>query len=473
MRRIGWFSLAVMLLGCGGSDDAAPTADGGDDSSAPSETGTTDDTGTTSSETGTETGSASCDPSVTLLPDWVRNAKPKSDVWIGPAGNDANDGSEAKPLKMTAAAIAKWAPGVRLSFKEGTYACAPVANLAGTSDAPAILRSADGPRKAKFDCAGGSFGFSHANFVVIDGVEISNAGGHGVQLDSGSPFDVAKLSGDFVLMNSYVHDTKLAGIKVSQARNLYVFDNEFAHWGAGRQAVEMVAVDMPVIVGNEGHHGDSFDEVKGGAHGGVIAKNYVHDLNPGSQGILVGGDGTGQQYLIDSTVDFEAKDLKVFSNVVVGSDTAAFRIVGCHDCVVANNTYVGTTAKAILRVIRDCLLDTSGGCGLQLHNSNVRVANNVFTWTSGGTYVIASDDMASNVKLDHNAWFTSGADVTALGSDFPFEGEASSLYVDPKVGMDFHLASGSPALGKGTPIADVTGTFEGKCPPSPPYLGAF
>src|SRR5439155_3066470 len=121
---------------------------------------------------------------------------------------------------------------------------------------------------------------------------------HGIQLDSGSGFKGSNdptndLSADFVLMHSHVHDTALAGIKVAQSQRIYVIANEFDHAGAGRQDVELVASDMPVVVGNDAHDSDAFDEVKGGAHGGIIARNHVHDMNANAQAILVGGDCTG------------------------------------------------------------------------------------------------------------------------------------------------------------------------------------
>ncbi|MBI5536275.1 MAG: hypothetical protein HY898_26370 [Deltaproteobacteria bacterium] len=86
-------------------------------------------------------------------------------------------------------------------------------------------------------------------------------------------------------------------------QRIYVIGTAFARIGAGRQNVEMVACDVPVIVGNDAHDSDAFDEVKGGANGGIIALNHVHDMNSGGGGVLVGGDCTGQQLLVDPNVD--------------------------------------------------------------------------------------------------------------------------------------------------------------------------
>jgi hypothetical protein len=194
--------------------------------------------------------------------------------------------------------------------------------------------------------------------------------------------------------------------------------------------------------------------------------------------VLVGGDCTGQQFLVDPNVDFEAKDLLVWGNVITGADSFAFRVVGCHDCLVANNTYWSPGPKAILRILLDAFASQGGsGCDIALHNSNVRIANNLFAWPASSTYVIASDENAANVQLDHNLWFVSGGDVQTLGGDIPFLGEATSLYnKDPKLVSppgDVSLGAASAALGAGASLPGVGGTYGGKCPKSPPDIGAY
>ncbi|MEO7092150.1 MAG: right-handed parallel beta-helix repeat-containing protein, partial [Polyangiales bacterium] len=269
----------------------------------------------------------------------------------------------------------------------------------------------------------------------------------------------------------FIHDTQLASFKGSQSKGVYIIGNELARAGVGRQNVEFVAVDDVVIAGNEAHHSGLFDEIKGGAINGIIYRNYVHDS---AGGILVGGDCTGRVYLVNTTATWEAKNLKVWDNVIANDSDEAFRIVDCQDCVVSNNTFYAKTPKAMIRMLTEGFDGGDGKCNaVKLGNKNVRLTNNVFVMDAKPTYGIATNETAGAtvLSLDHNAWFVASGDVTTVGSDVPFKGEATSLYVDPKL-VGPQPGAGSPLLGKGTPIDFVKGNAEGKCW-SPPNIGAY
>jgi len=463
-------AFAALLVACGNS--SGPTdASSGDSAVADSPV----------NADGSDASQNACGSIASFVPSWITGATFSKEVYVDPGGSDTNDGSAGAPFKTTAKAFGAIAPGVRINFKTGAYACPPpVIDVLATTASPIVIRAVDGPRTAKFDCGGtGDFYFSHVRAIVLDGLEIGKTAGHGVQLDSGSGFATKDLSSDFALMNGFVHDTQLAGIKVAQSQRIYVIGNEFSKCATGRQCVEFVASDMPVIVGNDAHDSDAFDEVKGGAHGGIIARNKVHDMNAGGGGgILVGGDCTGQQFLVDANADFEAENLVVWSNVITNANGFAFRIVGCHDCTVANNTYYSAAPTAILRILHDAFASSgSSTCDVPLHNANVRIANNVFAWQKTSIDVIPTDEDPKNVTFDHNAWFATGDDVTKLYSDMAFTGETTSQYnQDPKLASppaDVSPASGSPLKSAGTTIAGVEGTFDGKCLAAPPDIGAY
>jgi hypothetical protein len=487
---------ALLLAGCGGDDSSGNTTAGGGGSTASGGSGgaggstggtgggagtsATGGTGGGSGGTAGGGGSSGCGTADDMLPAWFRDFQPTKEIWVSPSGNDSNDGSSASSaLRTTSAAFAKLAPGVRIDFMAGSYDCANayVGGFMGTEAAPAVVVSSDGAKKALFDCAGGGgFLIDSSHYLGFDGIEIGNTSGHGFQVSSGSPgpWDPNTITNDIVLAHSYVHDTGLASFKASQARALYVVGNELAYADTGRQNVEMVAVDDAIIAGNEAHHSGQFDEVKGGGKHGRIYRNFVHDS---AGGILVGGDCTGFQYLVDTTATYEASDLRVWDNVVVSSPSEAFRVVDCHDCTVSNNTFYAASPATFMRLITSGFANPGGNCGdVQLGSQNVHVENNVFAGNAPPTYAIASNDAPSALLLDHNAWSAATGDVSAVGSDVPFKAEASSLYVDPMLVSpppDLHPAASSPLIGAGTSEPWITGNAEGTCWTNGVDIGAY
>ena len=485
----------ALFAGCGSSDggtssdDSGATSDSsndGDGSTTDAPKGDTPATDAPKTDGPAPDGTTGCATIESFIPDWVKGAAPSKEIYVSPSGDDGADGSKDHPYKTTAKAWASRASGVRINFTTGSFDCPPfTSDLLAATTAPFMVRAVDGPLTAKFDCGGtGDFFFSHAKAIVIDGLEIFHTAGHGIQLDSGSGFKGSNdpgndLSADFVLLHSHVHDTAVAGIKVAQSQRIWVIGNEFDHIGTGRDAVEFVASDMPIVVGNDVHDADALDEVKGGAHGGTIALNKVHDMNAGAQAILVGGDCTGFSFLVDNTVDFEAKDLQVWGNVITGANGAAFRIIGCHDCLVLNNTYWSPAPTAIVRAIDEGFDKGSGTCkDVPYRSQNVVIQNNIFAWPKAATYVVPGNVDPLALDWSHNLWFAAGDDVTKLGTDISFTGNPSSLYnVDPELvspPSDVSLSPGSPAIGAGLGTGLVLfGTFDGKCPPSPPDIGAY
>jgi len=176
-----------------------------------------------STDSGADAAAPACGSIESFVPDWVKNAAPSKEVYVAPSGNDQNDGSVQSPLATAAKAFSMLGPGVRLNFKTGTYACPPpVVDVLATTATPMIVRAVDGPRTAKFDCGGnGDFYFSHVRAVIVDGVEIANASGHGVQLDSGSGFATKDLSCDCATLipASWVSRSRSRSASTSSATN--------------------------------------------------------------------------------------------------------------------------------------------------------------------------------------------------------------------------------------------------------------
>ncbi|MCA1663561.1 MAG: right-handed parallel beta-helix repeat-containing protein, partial [Myxococcales bacterium] len=428
-RRLAGVALALALGGCHGG---ARAADGGDvDLGSAGDGGGGDLAG----------GMPSCGGADAMIPAWVTSFAPQHELYVSPTGDDAHDGSSpAMALKTVAAAIARVQPSTRIELAGGTYDCASlyVHDFAGGTAAPLALRSIDGPRKARFACNNGAgLLLDNVHGIVVDGIELGQTSSHGIQVSSGGgPWSDATISSDIVIVRSYIHDTGLASFKASQAKAIAIIGNELAYANATRDNVEFVAVNDTIVAGNEAHHSGYFNEVKGGAVKARIYGNYVHDS---IDGIIVGGDCTGFQFLVGAAPDFEAEDVIVWDNVVVGGNEA-LRVVSCHDCVVANNSWYAPTTPsgaAILRFINSGFDKGSGSCAdVPTVNKNVTVVDNIFALAGAAPYVIATNqptNMAQIGAMTNNVWFAGGSDITKAASDLPFAGESASIYADPKL----------------------------------------
>jgi len=418
-----------------------------------------------------------------LLPAWAKNFVPSTEIYVSPSGNDNNDGlSPSRALRTAARAVSKLGPGVRLNFARGTYSCSGlfIQNIKGGTERPASIRSSDGPRLAKFDCAGsGGIFFNFVQGFIVEGIELYNTSAHGIIIISGSPGpwpDPTVLSSDIVVHNSFIHNTGLAGIKSGESQNLTFIGNEFSHVPSSRQAIEAVAVDNVIIAGNYGHDsGGYFDEIKGSANGGIIFHNLVLDS---THGIIAGGDETGYQFLVHTNATYEVQNLQVWDNLISNVNDDAFRIIGCTNCQIVNNTYYSnspTRQQVVIRFLSDAFVDAAGHIVRHIYNTNVDLNNNIFLTPGKFNYMIAKSPAqdAKQLIMSHNLFWW--AAVGTVGSDVPFLGQPTSLYVDPDLASpptNMHPLSASPVIGKGQ-LSISTDNWDGACWKGNPNMGAY
>jgi len=325
-----------------------------------------------------------------LLPSWVSTFVPRRQVYVSPSGSDSNNGlTPRKPLQSTAAAFAKAGPGVRLNFAAGTYGCsASLRNITGGPGSPVMIYASDGPGTARFNCNGGpGLLIDTVHGLIVEGIEISNANDHGLHIQTTNPApDGSNLSSDIVVHNTTIHDVALAAIKNSQSIRFYAIGDTFYNTPGGMM-VESVAAGNVILSNNEGYNGLAFDEIKGGAQGGIIYRNCVHDS---PNGIIAGGDETGTQFLINPNVTYEAQNLQIWDNVIVNTPGYVFRIVGCQHCTIANNSSWTSAPQAVLRIQPDKFVNPNGSF-VPVYNSNLTIVNNLFGANTNSAYMITGD----------------------------------------------------------------------------------
>jgi hypothetical protein len=423
-----------------------------------------------------------------MLPSWAVYYRPTTEIYVSPHGNDSYDGrSLAHALRTADAALRKIGPGVRLNFATGTYACPSrwVTEVMGGISAPASIRAIDGPRTAKFDCGGlpKEFLLNNVRGFIFDGVEIFNTSLYGIQVMSSSgPWITGKISGNIVVRRSYIHNTGLANMKSSQAEHFWIINNELSYANINRQNLEFVAVDDVTIAGNRAHHSGMFDAIKGGARGGKLYHNYIHDS---LGGIIVGGDNTGTQYLVHKDADYEAEDLAVWDNVISNPSSTdinneAFRVIGCHYCMIENNTFWASNPAAMMRIGPDWFSNPNGST-IKIDNLDLTIRNNVFACSGKPRSWISNNDghQTTGLVMNRNAWFAAG-DPTAtknIASSIKITGDPNSLYDEPllfqQVPYNLRPQSSSPLIDAGLATSLAINNADDLCWSGAPDIGAY
>jgi hypothetical protein len=415
------------------------------------------------------------------LPAWIWTFKPAQQIYVSPNGSDSNTGlTSVTPLKTTAAAFAKAKPGTRLNFAPGTYGCnASLNNIAGGQNAPVMIISSGGTGLARFNCNyGPGLLFDSVHGLFIEGIELYNANDHGLHIQTTNPaVDGSNLSSDIVVHNSKIHDVTLAAIKNSQSNRFSAVGDTFYNTPGGMM-VESVAASNVTLSNNEGYNGFAFDEIKGGALGGIIYRNCIHDA---PNGIVVGGDQTGTQFLINPSVNYEAKGIDVWDNVIINTPGFAFRIVGCQQCTIVNNSSWTAAPQAILRIQPDNFANPNGSL-IPVYNANLTIENNLFGANAGAGDMITGDTTVQGVGspgfsflMKNNAWWWSTGG--APWSDIGYLGDPRSLYwVNPLVTSspaNLTPAPGSPLIGKGAFVFSGESNANGQPFANLPNIGAF
>jgi hypothetical protein len=203
--------------------------------------------------------------------------------------------------------------------------------------------------------------------------------------------------------------------------------------------------------------------------------------------------GTAEEGIIVDTVDPSQGPVQVYNNVIYdtgrdGAGTAIYRAESS-DFSTAHGIGSGT-----IEFYNNTIYCQAGegcwGATFEVHNSQPvvdRVRNNLLYAVTGKPYWIPSvsnwalqggSEFCQNNDTPSNCPNFTGANNLVFGNGaatFP-NLLSGSLNTDPKLvspGTDFHLQSGSPAIGAGVAIPGLTRDIDGRLRPNPPSIGAY
>lgn len=397
-------------------------------------------------------------------------------VWVSAErGDDGTaDGSWDNPFATLEAALGAAQPGDDVRLEAGTYAADNwVEGLQGTASNPIHVGGASTVPAEMPVIQGGGEGLHLVDprYVVLENLIVRGASSNGINIDDGG--DYSTPAEYVVLRNVTIEDVGSGGnndcLKLSGLDRFYVLESDFARCGAiGSEGsgIDMVGCHDGAIVGNTfDTMGANAVQAKGGTARIAIARNLV--TNGGARAFNLGGS-TDLPYFRPLGADYEARDLWAFSNVIVGGE-AAIAFVGCDGCLAANNTILDP-GRWVVRILQESV-DGFVPC------RNGRFVNNLVVYSSAviSTEVnVGPDTSPDTFTFSHNLWFD--ADAPGSAPDLPVAEDGSvladPLLVDPD-GGNYEPGAGSPALGAGTGVTEVTATFAGGCPGEPPNIGAL
>lgn len=512
------FAPLALLLACAGGDDsgsASATTTASSDPTTGTTTATTDTTtattdatteGTTTSATATTTSATTMTTSSTTTttsdsdtgettttggelgcpePSTFEDGKtPSQIVHVAEGGADGPQcGAEASPCATLEGAAAKIAPGVAVQIHAGTYAADQyLSDLSGSVDAPIWIGGAPGESRPILDGGGEGLHLTRVRYLVLHDLEVRGATANGVNIDDGGDYGDPEATRHLVIRGLHIHDIGQGGnqdcLKLSGLDDYVIRGSEFDHCGAGGSAVDHVGCHHGLIHGNFFHdNGGNAVQSKGGSDDIEIRGNRV--IDSGSRAFNMGGS-TGFEFfrppLSMNASNFEARDIRVLANTIVGSD-APIAFVGCVDCLAAHNTIVGPQ-NWILRILQETtstpeyeFLPASGGV----------FRNNIVVFERGelSTYLnIGGNTAADTFVFERNLWYASDdPGQSSPAADLPVAEVGGIAGVDPLLvdvgGGDFHLQAGSPAIAAGAPEPTITADLDGVCYGDPPSLGAF
>lgn len=243
----------------------------------------------------------------------------------------------------------------------------------------------------------------------------------------------------------------------------------FLNGAAGGSGIDMVGCHKGLITQCHFENmGSNAAQMKGGSCEIRIERCIFK--NAGERAINLGG-GTGLPFFRPIDAAWEASDLKVYSNIFIGSDVPV-AFVGCTRSEVVNNT-IYKPGKWVFRILQENRNTVRfGKCG-----NNV-FSNNVISLDSKVNVVcnIGGSTLPGSFTFSNNAWFNTD-NSTWAGAKLPAQEKNAILNKDPlfrnAATGDFSIIAGSPLAGSGAALPNPEKDYTGRPFKPGRAIGAF
>lgn len=362
-------------------------------------------------------------------------------------------------------------PGDTILFHEGTYSGGQyIFELQGTANAWIYITNVTN-ETVIIEGGNNAIQFVDPAYLHISGLIFQYQIGNGLNTDDGG--DYSTPAHHVIFENCTFQDIsangnndllKLSGLDFFEVRNC-----TFLNGADGGSGVDMVGCHNGVIKDNFFENmGSNCIQAKGGTQHIRIEGNFFR--NGGSRTLNLGGS-TGLQFFRPDTAHFEAADLQVYSNIIVGS-WAAVAFVGSVNVEVVNNT-IYNPENWVIRILQETVdPDRFLECGDNTFRNNiVYLGNNLSTETNIGPNTVPETFTFSNnlwYNFDNPNWSGPNIPVEDLNNIL----NQDPLFTDPD-NEDFNIPTNSPATSNGFAVVDPKLDFFDNGFANPPSIGAI
>lgn len=341
-------------------------------------------------------------------------------------------------------------PGTQILVNPGTYSSGKYfVNLKGTADKHIVIAAADPTNKPIFTGSGEGMKFVDAAYVDLKNLIFQNTSDNGLNMDDGGSYATPShhiLLDGLEVRNVGSSTGNIDGIKLSGVDNFTIRNCRVTAWGGGYgSGIDMVGCHYGIIENNYFSNGDTRGadavQAKGGSSNMIIRQNRFE--HAGGRAIQLGGN-TGLQYFRPYGATYEARNIDVVGNVIIGSGTP-IAFANADQCTFRFNTVYNPT-QYLLRILSE---DRTPGI---ISTGNDTVSDNIFYYTGALPINIGNYTLPATFTFARNAWYRS--DAPTLSKPVLPSVELGGIYgLNPlfvnAIGGDFHLQSTSPTANEG------------------------
>lgn len=351
------------------------------------------------------------------------------------------------------------APGDSIVFHQGIYPGGEfISNLQGNSSNYIHILASPGDTVI-INGGGTAWQISDGAYLHFKGFIFEQQTSNGINIDDGGSYATPAHhllfdSCTFRNINATGNNDllKLSGVDSFEVRKCFFLNGS----PGGGDAIDMVGCHDGLIKNCRFENmGAGSIQAKGGSRNIRIEANFFK--NGGQRSLNLGGS-TGMQFFRPDTAHYEAADLKVYSNVFIGSE-APIAFVGCTNTEVINNTFFLPT-RWVVRILQENLDSNLLLCSNNIFRNNIIYRDNQLSTDCN----VGPNTLPSTFVFSNNLWFHSQNSNWA-GPSLPVTDSNSVIGVDPlfvdAAQENFMIQLNSPAIGIGYSVSAPVFDFSG------------